>query len=52
MCSIIGLTEYVPSVDLWSVGCVLLEPMLVKPILPGKIDRIDWIIILFNRQTK
>ena len=33
---LLGATKYGPEVDLWSVGCILAELVVGKPILPGK----------------
>lgn len=35
---ILGSTNYVESVDLWSVGCVFAELFLGKPILDGRTE--------------
>jgi cell division cycle 2-like protein len=40
---LLGEKEYSWSVDIWSVGCILAELLINKPIFPGKseIDQID-----------
>ncbi|KAH0436588.1 hypothetical protein IEQ34_026370 [Dendrobium chrysotoxum] len=35
---LLGATEYEPSVDMWSVGCVFAELFLKKPALQGKTE--------------
>ncbi|KAL0799760.1 hypothetical protein Bca101_054935 [Brassica carinata] len=35
---LLGATEYGASVDLWSVGCVLAELLLNKPVLQGRTE--------------
>ncbi|PKA52511.1 putative serine/threonine-protein kinase [Apostasia shenzhenica] len=35
---LLGATEYEPTVDLWSVGCVFAELFLKKPILQGRTE--------------
>ncbi|KAH9623355.1 hypothetical protein KSS87_000326 [Heliosperma pusillum] len=35
---LLGSTEYGPSVDLWSVGCVFAEVLLGKPLLQGRTE--------------
>ncbi|XP_061346661.1 protein IMPAIRED IN BABA-INDUCED STERILITY 1-like [Gastrolobium bilobum] len=35
---LLGSTEYGPSVDLWSVGCVFAELLVGKPILQGRTE--------------
>ncbi|XP_020095761.1 probable serine/threonine-protein kinase At1g54610 [Ananas comosus] len=35
---LLGSTDYEPSVDLWSVGCVFAEMFLQKPILQGRTE--------------
>ncbi|WVQ73841.1 hypothetical protein IAR50_003422 [Cryptococcus sp. DSM 104548] len=36
---LLGATRYTPAVDLWSVGCVLGELYMKRPLLPGGGDR-------------
>lgn len=38
---LLGSTDYEPSVDLWSVGCVFAEMFLQKPILQGRTEVIS-----------
>ena len=33
---LLGSTKYTKGVDMWSVGCILAELMLGKPLFPGK----------------
>ncbi|KAJ5071988.1 glycogen synthase kinase-3 alpha [Anaeramoeba ignava] len=33
---IFGLTEYTTDIDLWSIGCILAELLLGRPIFPGE----------------
>ncbi|KDO55459.1 hypothetical protein CISIN_1g005119mg [Citrus sinensis] len=35
---LLGATDYGPSVDLWSVGCVFAELLIGKPILQGRTE--------------
>ncbi|CAA7393510.1 unnamed protein product [Spirodela intermedia] len=35
---LLGSTDYGPSIDMWSVGCVLAELLLGKPILQGRTE--------------
>ncbi|KAL1334176.1 hypothetical protein HN51_063071 [Arachis hypogaea] len=35
---LLGSTDYSPSVDLWSVGCVFAELLIGKPILQGRTE--------------
>ena len=39
---LLGATDYGPSVDLWSVGCVFAEVLLGKPILQGRTEVITF----------
>lgn len=32
---IFGATDYTAAIDVWSVGCVMAELLLGKPIFPG-----------------
>ncbi|ODN80757.1 hypothetical protein L202_02912 [Cryptococcus amylolentus CBS 6039] len=36
---LLGATRYTPAVDLWSIGCVLGELYMKRPLLPGGGDR-------------
>jgi len=42
---LLGSTKYTAAVDLWSVGCLLAELILKKPLFPGKteVDQLDLI---------
>ena len=33
---IFGNTNYTTQIDVWSVGCVIAEPMIGQPIFPGE----------------
>lgn len=35
---LLGVTEYGAGIDLWSVGCILTELFLGKPIMPGRTE--------------
>ncbi|KAJ0240945.1 Protein kinase superfamily protein [Hirschfeldia incana] len=35
---LLGATEYGAGIDLWSVGCILTELFLEKPIMPGRTE--------------
>jgi len=35
---LLGSTEYGPAIDLWSVGCILAELFVCKPIMPGRTE--------------
>lgn len=35
---LLGSTDYGPSVDIWSVGCVFAELLIGKPILKGRTE--------------
>lgn len=47
---LLGTKVYDSSIDMWSVGCILAELLLGRPLLPGKteIDQIDWIFKTFG----
>lgn len=40
---LLGSKKYTPAVDVWSIGCIFAEMMLMKPLLPGQgeIDQIE-----------
>ncbi|TMW56467.1 hypothetical protein Poli38472_006477 [Pythium oligandrum] len=42
---LLGATEYSTAVDMWSVGCIFAEILLMKPLFPGRgeIDQMDQI---------
>lgn len=44
---LLGAEEYGPEVDIWSVGCLLVELLTRKPIFPGK-DEADQIDKIFS----
>lgn len=35
---LLGATEYGAAIDLWSVGCILAELLVGKPIMPGRTE--------------
>ena len=39
---LLGSTDYGPSVDLWSVGCVFAEVLLGKPLIQGRTEVITF----------
>lgn len=47
---LLGAKTYSTAIDLWSVGCILVELLLGRPLLPGKteIDQIDQIFRIFG----
>lgn len=47
---LLGDKSYTSAIDMWSVGCILAELLLGRPLLPGKteIDQIDWIFRVFG----
>jgi cyclin-dependent kinase 12/13 len=51
---LLGAIHYNTSVDVWSMGCVLGELELGKPLFPGKteIEQMDYIFRFFGRPTE
>ena len=47
---LLGAKTYTSSIDMWSVGCILAELLLGRPLLPGKteLDQLDWIFRVFG----
>jgi cell division cycle 2-like protein len=47
---LLGGKEYTAAVDVWSVGCILAELLIGRPLLPGKteIDQVDKIFSLLG----
>ncbi|GAX23152.1 hypothetical protein FisN_33Lh044 [Fistulifera solaris] len=43
---LVGTQEYGPAVDIWSVGCILAELFLGKPLFPGKTELDQFQLIL------
>lgn len=44
---LLGANEYGPSVDMWSVGCLLAELVTRKPLFPGK-DEAEQLDLIFQ----
>ncbi len=51
---LLGSTKYTKSVDMWSVGCILAEMYMGKPLLPGKstLNQIELVLEVTGRPTK
>ncbi|XP_052170669.1 shaggy-related protein kinase theta-like [Diospyros lotus] len=51
---IFGATEYTNAIDMWSVGCVLAELLLGKPLFPGEsgVDQLVEIIKILGTPTR
>ncbi|RWR80773.1 shaggy-related protein kinase epsilon isoform X1 [Cinnamomum micranthum f. kanehirae] len=51
---IFGATEYTTSIDMWSVGCVLAELLLGKPLFPGEsgVDQLVEIVKVLGTPTR
>lgn len=51
---IFGATNYTPSIDIWSAGCVLAELLLGQPIFPGDsgVDQLVEIIKVLGTPTR
>eukprot|EP00177_Eucheuma_denticulatum_P008604 GFKZ01015661.1.p2 GENE.GFKZ01015661.1~~GFKZ01015661.1.p2 ORF type:complete len:274 (+),score=26.71 GFKZ01015661.1:368-1189(+) len=51
---LLGANEYGPSVDMWSVGCLLAELMTRKPLFPGKeeTEQLDLIFQVVGSPTE
>lgn len=51
---LLGANEYGPSVDMWSVGCLLAEMMARKPLFPGKdeAEQLDLILHVVGTPTE
>ena len=51
---IFGATNYTPSIDIWSAGCVMAELMLGQPLFPGEsgVDQLVEIIKILGTPTK
>jgi cell division cycle 2-like protein len=47
---LLGATTYSTAVDMWSIGCIFAEIILMKPLFPGRgeIDQIDQIFKLLG----
>ena len=44
---LLGATAYGPAVDIWSIGCIMLETVARKALFPGK-DEIDQILKIWR----
>lgn len=33
---IFGATNYTPLIDMWSIGCVIVEMLILEPLFPGE----------------
>jgi negative regulator of PHO system len=44
---LLGSTSYTTSIDMWSVGCIMAELLLLRPLFPGK-DAQDQIFKIFE----
>lgn len=51
---LLGATTYSTAVDMWSVGCIFAEILLLKPLFPGRgeIDQMDQIFKLLGAPTE
>ncbi|XP_077234581.1 shaggy-related protein kinase epsilon-like [Tasmannia lanceolata] len=51
---IFGATEYTTAIDMWSVGCVLAELLLGRPLFPGEngVDQLVEIIKVLGTPTR
>ncbi|KAF1334863.1 Cmgc/cdk protein kinase, partial [Globisporangium splendens] len=51
---LLGATTYSTAVDMWSVGCIFAEILLMKPLFPGRgeIDQMDQIFKLLGSPTE
>jgi len=50
----LGSTNYGPEIDMWSVGCVMAELLLGRPIFPGEteVDQLELIFSIAGSPTK
>eukprot|EP01068_Selenidium_serpulae_P015806 Selendium_serpulae@DN6244_c0_g3_i1.p1 len=50
----LGATEYTPAIDVWSIGCVLAELLLGKPLFAGEtsVDQLVKIIQVLGTPTR
>jgi serine/threonine protein kinase len=51
---LLGMKNYTPAIDMWSVGCVFAELLLGRSFLPGRseLDQIEKIISMFGTPTR
>ncbi|KAL4383526.1 hypothetical protein GQ457_15G026280 [Hibiscus cannabinus] len=51
---IFGVTEYTTAIDMWSVGCVIAELLLGRPLFPGEsgVDQLVEIIKILGTPTR
>lgn len=45
---LMGTNEYDMSVDMWSVGCLIAELLMLKPLFPGK-DEVEQATMIFEK---
>mmetsp|Transcript_31846 Transcript_31846/g.51412 ORF Transcript_31846/g.51412 Transcript_31846/m.51412 type:complete len:476 (+) Transcript_31846:205-1632(+) len=45
---LLGATTYGPAIDMWSVGCIMAELIIRKPLFPGR-NEIDQIDLIFRK---
>ena len=50
---LLGSQNYTKSIDIWSLGCILAEMILGKPLFPGTstINQLELIIELLGKPT-
>jgi serine/threonine protein kinase len=44
---LLGETQYGPSVDIWSAGCILAEMLRRRPLFPGR-NEVDQLTLIYN----
>lgn len=49
---LLGSTNYTTSLDLWGVGCILLEMLMGAPSFPGVRDALDQLDKIFKVQYR